>query len=345
MSFLPTQQALQYEEALKREAESWAAPSDYGSIPIATEEEVPVIDVGPFLRANSDLEETARQIRDACRSTGFYYIVNHLVSPELIDKTFQVTRWFHDLPQEIKMRYEMGSTAQPPGVGYLPLNNYKLPARAKGNVNESFIVKREIGPRNITLDRMPWPQSGNPSEDETFRDTILRYLKEMESLSQRMLPLYAVALGLSSDYFQGAFKNALFRFRMTHYPPVSKYEDSQYGIGPHVDTSFFTILASSSMGLVVHSKRTNGWIMVGARQGCLVVNTGQLLQQITNDSWMAVKHLALNAGSVPRYSLTFFLNANPTFKMPVVPTCVSENNPAKYPPASYLEGQGVAQGE
>jgi hypothetical protein len=60
MSFLPTQQALQYEEALKREAESWAAPSDYGSIPIATEEEVPVIDVGPFLRANSDLEETAR---------------------------------------------------------------------------------------------------------------------------------------------------------------------------------------------------------------------------------------------------------------------------------------------
>jgi isopenicillin N synthase-like dioxygenase len=135
---------------------------------MATEDDVPVIDIGPFLRTNSDLKETAKQVGDACRSAGFFYIKNHSIAQELIDKTFQVTKWFHNLAQEYKMRNEMGSPAQPPGVGYLPLNNYKLPARAKGNWNESFIVKREIGPGNIELDTMPWPQTSNPAEDAIF---------------------------------------------------------------------------------------------------------------------------------------------------------------------------------
>jgi isopenicillin N synthase-like dioxygenase len=182
-----------------------------------------------------------------------------------------------------------------------------------------------------------------PGGGRNFRHTVLSYVEEMERLAHHMLPLYAVSLGLPENYFQEAFTNALFRFLMTHYPPFANYEDSQYGIGPHVDTSFFTILAGSSMGLVVHSKR--GWVMVDAKEGCLVVNTGQLLQQTSNDFYMAVRHFALNAGSVPRYSLPFFFNANPTFQMSVAPTCISEDNPAKYPPASYLEGQGVAQGE
>ncbi len=29
----------------------------------------------------------------------------------------------------------------------------------KVNFNSSFILKRELGPRNVSLDRMPWPQS------------------------------------------------------------------------------------------------------------------------------------------------------------------------------------------
>jgi isopenicillin N synthase-like dioxygenase len=167
------------------------------------------------------------------------------------------------------------------------------------------------------------------------------------------LPLYAVALDLPPAYFTPAFEDAMFRLRMTHYPPMEQYESQQYGIAPHVDTSFFTTLACTTAGLVVHSQKAEaagksggGWVMVKERDGCLIVNTGQLLRQITNDSWVAVKHMALNTASdQPRYSLPFFFNANPTVKMPVVHTCVSQETPAKYPPTSYLEGQGVAQGE
>ena len=81
--------------------------------------------------------------------------------------------------------------------------------------------------------------------------------------------------------------------------------------------------------------------------GSLVVNTGQLLQQASNDVWSATRHYALNPASrgEPRYSLPFFFNATASHRIGVVPTCVSASRPARYQPVSYLEGQGVAQGE
>jgi len=86
-----------------------------------------------------------------------------------------------------------------------------------------------------------------------------------------------------------------------------------------------------------------------------VVNFGELLSQVTNDAWPATRHYALSAvdgtadgvdrDSSPRFALPFFFNATPTHRMAVVPTCCSEDNPPRHPPASYLEGQGVQQGE
>ena len=102
---------------------------------------------------------------------------------------------FHSLPESEKMRYEMDNLGPEhgglKGVGYLRVRNRKLPARDKGrpicdvhlpcfkirivrsfrrvemahidatqvNFNSSFILKRELGPRNVSLDRMPWPDN------------------------------------------------------------------------------------------------------------------------------------------------------------------------------------------
>ena len=61
------------------------------------------------------------------------------------------------------MRYEMDNLGPEygglRGAGYLRVRNKKLPARDKVNFNSSFILKRELGPRNVSLDRMPWPES------------------------------------------------------------------------------------------------------------------------------------------------------------------------------------------
>lgn len=51
---------------------------------------IPIIDFGRFLGGTVQGRlETARDIDDALRSVGFFYLVNHGISQETIDKCFE----------------------------------------------------------------------------------------------------------------------------------------------------------------------------------------------------------------------------------------------------------------
>ncbi len=61
---------------------------------------------------------------------------------------------------------------------------------------------------------------------------------------------------------------------------------------------------------------------------------------------LGTRHFANNnTGSESRYSIPFFFNANPHHVMSCIPSCCSDDNPARYPPISYARSQGVVQGE
>ena len=87
---------------------------------------------------------------------------------------------------------------------------------------------------------------------------VLRYAAAMESLALSLLPVFATALDLEENFFEEAFKSPMFRLRLSHYPPASKDTD-QYGIAPHTDTSFLTLLAQVGLLSYVFSQpRTAG---------------------------------------------------------------------------------------
>eukprot|EP01006_Ploeotia_vitrea_P014363 TRINITY_DN38724_c0_g1_i1.p1 TRINITY_DN38724_c0_g1~~TRINITY_DN38724_c0_g1_i1.p1 ORF type:complete len:213 (+),score=27.63 TRINITY_DN38724_c0_g1_i1:243-881(+) len=211
-----------------------------------------------------------------------------------------------------------------------------------GNFNESYILKREHGPRNVRLEDMPWPVPSTSCDfADEMRTTTEEWLAQLERLALKLIPVYSAALGQDMT---AAFESPLFRVRLSHYPPVEEDSVTPFGINPHVDTSFFTILATTGPGLVVQDNATGRWVQVPVVENAFIVNTGQLLRNITNDTWNATKHYVL-PGQEHRYSLPFFFNATADFKLTVCPKFCSDDNPAKYPPTSYLDGQGVVQGE
>ena len=74
------------------------------------------------------------------------------------------------------------------------------------------------------------------------------------------------------DFFSEAFIDPLFRLRMTHYPSVEADIDNPFGIAPHVDTSFFTILAQDKPGLTVFSERRKVWVKAPVVKNSFIVN-------------------------------------------------------------------------
>lgn len=327
------------EQELRSESEQW----DTSKPEEATSDDIPVIDLEAWFSTGSDEDLTlaAEQLRVACEETGFFSIIGHQVSSDDLDDTFEQVRQFHALPLERKNQILMDRPGWPVGgMGYLPLKNRKLPARETGNVNEAFIIKCDD---RLGMDDNQWPDTAWLPQ---FRGQVERYAYQMEALGKRMLPVYARALDMPDDFFHEAFVKPLYRLRMTHYPAVEFDPENAFGIAPHVDTSFCTILAQDRPGLTVFSERRKVWVNAPVIKNSFIVNTGELLKQWTNDRFLSTRHFANNnTGSVSRYSIPFFFNANPHHVMSCITSCCSEVNPARYPPISYAQSQGVVQGE
>ncbi len=328
------------ERALRAESSAWDV-----SLPVAAEPgDIPVIDVTDWSASGADehLDAIATLVNNACETVGFYQLVGHGIRGELIAEMFEMTQRFHALPTHLKQQVRMDRTDWPlGGVGYLPMYSRKLPTRAKANLNEAFLIKAH---RAVGFDQNQWlPDDALPG----FRATVERYADAVADLAGRLLAVYARALDLDRDFFASGFEHPSWRLRMTHYPPVPEQleHDADFGIAPHVDTTFFTLLLQNGPGLTIYSHTRGRWIQAPVVADAFVVNSGELLKQWTNDRYLSVRHFANNDTTASRYSIPFFYNAAADFPMECLPTCQSPTNPPKYPTISYEQSQAIAQGE
>ena len=330
------------ERELHDEAASWDT-----SAPVPAEpQDIPTVDVGPWFASGdpTDLEAAARVLRDACERVGFHQLVGHGISDQEIAEIFAMNRAFHALDDEVKEPILMDRPGHPiGGSGWMPVGERKLPRRAKGNLNEAFLVKRD---QHLGFDDNQWLDD---AVLPGFRAAVESFNLRVEELALRLLPVWAVALDLPADFFASAFAHPFQRLRMTHYPPDLSHgdgaADEDFGIAPHVDTTFFTLLLQDAPGLSIFSAERNRWLSAPCEPGAFMVNSGELLRTWSNDRVLSTRHFANNSATESRYSIPFFFNATADFPMECLPSCHGPGNPPRYPTISYNESQAVVQGE
>jgi isopenicillin N synthase-like dioxygenase len=124
---------------------------------------------------------------------------------------------------------------------------------------------------------------------------------------------------------------------MTHYPHQAATADDEFGIAPHTDTSFLTLLAPNEVpGLSIRTP-DGTWIEAPAIPGAYVVNGGQLLRRWTNDTFLATPHRAINRSGGERYALAFFCDSNIDWPIAAVPSTVGPDRPPRYPTTYYTD--------
>lgn len=304
-------------------------------------DKIPVIDLAPYLAgAPGALQRTARELRFALTEVGFYFIVNHGVPEPLIRGAFAEAARFHGQPLERKMEIVIDRH----NVGYLPMRGDTLrtstvQAVTKANLNEAFFMARDLPDDHpdVLADRRFRSANRWPKDLPGFREAVVAYCDALELLVRKLVRLYAVALELPAVYFDEPFRDFQYKLRMTHYPYQEALADDEFGIAPHTDTSFLTLLAPNDVpGLSI---RTTGgkWIDAPALAGAYVVNGGQLLQRWTNDFFLATPHRAANRSGGERYALAFFCDSNIDWPVASVPTCVGPDRPPKYPTTYYTD--------
>jgi isopenicillin N synthase-like dioxygenase len=305
--------------------------------------EIPFLDLGPYLAGQPGaLDELAAQLGYALENVGFYFIKGHGVPRPLCDDVFKQSERFHAQPLESKLRLKRNRD----NVGYLPMApRAGTTDEVKPNVNEAFFVKRDLPPDHPDVLARKRFRGTNlwPEDLPGFRESVVDYCDALEVLVKRLVPIYAVALDLPADYFDRAFSEPQYTLRMSHYPFFEDLQSDEFGIAPHIDTSFMTLLAQNQIPGLSLRTRDGRWINAPALDGHFLVNGGDMLRRWTNDRFLATPHRATNRSGKERYAIPFFVDCNIDWPMECLPTCTAESRPAKYPRFTYAEYMAAYQ--
>lgn len=286
-------------------------------------EEIPVLDLAPYFAGEPGaLQRLGAELRRAFEEIGFYFIVGHGVPQTLVDAAFTEAERFHAQPLADKLAVQLDETFS----GYMPMRgsttrHSQINPNNKPNVNEAFFTRRT---------QNKWPAS-LPG----FRETVVAYQAAMESLGKSLLPIYAAALDLPPDYFDRLFSEPMFTLRMSHYPRQDEVVDNEFGLAPHTDTSFMTMLAQNKVPGLSIRLPTGRWVDAPAIDGAFLVNGGDLLRRWTNDRFLATPHRVVNRSGRERYAIPFFFDCNSEVVMDCLPTCREPGQPPRYEPITY----------
>ncbi len=308
---------------------------------------IPVIDYGAYFAGEPGaLDRVAAAVRQACETVGFFYALNHGVPDELVERAFAASRRFHALPLDQKLALRLNDN----NIGYLPVNASVQGASTvhkatRPNQNESFFIShdRAADHPDVIAGKALRGRNQWPAELPQIRADMMAYFAALGAMCDRMLPPFAVALGMPRDFFAPYFADeAHATARFLHYPPQSVVEDNLFGQGPHTDNSFMTALARTEVpGLAVrlppNGPSGDKWFAPPLIPGTFLINLGNMMRRWSNDRFLSTPHGVLNDSGTDRYSIAYFHSPNPDRVIDCLASCVGPGNPARYRPAVYRD--------
>jgi isopenicillin N synthase-like dioxygenase len=310
--------------------------------PAAVSALIPVIDFGPYFAGEPGaLDALADHLRHACENIGFFYALNHGVPQAVIDRAFAASRRFHALPLTEKLKLSLNEN----NIGYMPMNASMQAASTvhkatRPNQNESFFISHDRDENHPDV-RAGIPLRGRnqwPADQPGLRQDMMAYFHALSAMCDRMLPAFAVALDMPSDTFAPFFANEPhINLRFLHYPPQPDTSDNSFGTAPHTDNSFMTALARTDVPGLAIRLPSNEWFAPPVIPGTFLINLGNMMRRWSNDRFLSTPHGVINESGTDRYSIAYFHSPNPATTIDCLPSCVSPDNPARYPPALYRD--------
>lgn len=273
---------------------------------------IPVIDLSEALHSGDARSATvAAQIRSAAETSGFFYVASHGVPRQLVERQFEAAAKFFALPADQKEPLSMRNSQAM--RGYESIGSQTLDASANADLKESFQCGFEYAPTHpyVVKRYETYGQNQWPAQMPEFETTCLDYLAAVQNLSQRLMQLLALSLGLPEGYFDRLNDNPADILRMLRYPPQPAGADSKtFGAGAHTDWGAITILAQDANGGLEVKMPDDSWVAATPIPDTFVVNLGDMIPRWTNGRYRSNLHRVrnLNASARDRYSVVFFVD-------------------------------------
>jgi len=261
---------------------------------------------------------------------GFAIVRDHGLDPRMIANALDATKRFFALPDEVKRRYHIAGGAGQ--RGYVPFGIEAAKGAAAADLKEFWHVGRELPGGHRFAAYMPpnvWPE-----EIASFRRDVYGLYKALDALGLELLRSIALFLGLNENFFRDPVREGNSVLRLLHYPPTPPHP-AGVRAEAHEDINVITLLLGAEEAGLQLLTREGRWLDVNPPEGALVVNIGDMLQRLTNHVLPSTTHRVVNPARerahLARYSIPFFLHFAPDYLIETLPSCITPDNPNRYP--------------
>ena len=251
---------------------------------------LPLVDLTVW-RSGSAKERAAfaDDVRSICHDLGFFYLVGHDMPGDFLSRYLSALEAFFALPEDTKATID--KRLSPHFRGWeregAELTNNRPDIREQLDLSTEHAAQPiDSVPAYLRLDGPnQWlPDSALPG----FHVLVDEFFERMSVLANELMEVLAIGLGLAKNCFAELFgERPLSLAKLIRYPSTPP---GQAGVNEHHDAGFLTLLVQHGVGGLQAKAPDGSWIDVEPRSDALVVNLGEMLQEMTGNYFVATTH-------------------------------------------------------
>lgn len=295
-----------------------------------------ILDVDLIAFEQGSTAQRAAVVDGVMRSleTGFVYTA-HDVSTELIDDAYEMLASFFALDAETKARWTVEGTHGQTGYTGLLVETAASSDHPDWkemlNWGDGLPAGHPLGTQFPTRYHDPVLPEADVAG---ITDVLLQFHRSIADLQRRFLRVIAVGVGADETLFDQTVAVGANLTRAIRYPPMEQAPGSEHvWAGAHADINLITALPrSTARGLQVAVD--GSWIDAVPPDGHVIINTGLMLERLTNGRIPSGMHRVVADPEQPgqRLSVVQFCHPAPWTMLTPLASCITDDRPQKYLP-------------
>ncbi|KAL2326449.1 hypothetical protein Fmac_025507 [Flemingia macrophylla] len=235
---------------------------------------IPTVDLSPFLRGDEDGKKKAIEIiTQACSEYGFFQIVNHGFSPDLMKEAIQLSKTFFDYSYEEKNKSKGSASSNvpfPPGYNRRPEHS--------PDKNEFLLVFPPGSNSNVF-----------PPNPPNFRDMLEEMFMKMSQMGVLVESIICECLGLPANLLKEFNDDRSWDYMVAfnYYAATSNNENN--GIAKREDSNCVTLVIQDEVG-GLQIRKNGDWIPIVPIKDAIVVNVGDVIQVLSNKKFKSATY-------------------------------------------------------
>ena len=264
--------------------------------------ELEVCDLRDWNAGGERRDSFVQKMGDALKDIGFFALTGHNIPVSEIEESYRVAEEFFTLDQNIKNNYEQSEIHRQ--RGYTPYGIEHAKDNPAPDLKEFWQTGRTTGHTGF-LENI-WPKEVN--QFEKYIDGLYNGL---EIMGLQILSAASIYLGKDENWLPEMTENGNTILRVIHYPPVGEnVPEGAVRSSQHEDINLITLLVGATADGLQVMDHDGTWIEVEGNHEHIIVDSGDMLQNMTNGLFKSTTHRVINPpdSRSDRYSMPMFVH-------------------------------------